>query len=120
MPAPTRTPRSTWIDAGLRALAAGGPDAVRIDTLAKALGVTTGGSYWRFADRRALLEEVLDTWERRSTEEVIDRVEREGGDPRTTARRAARSPSPASCSRSISPSATGPAATARSRSACAA
>jgi Bacterial regulatory proteins, tetR family len=46
MPAPTRTPRSTWIDEGLRALAAGGPDAVRIDTLAKALGVTTGGFYW--------------------------------------------------------------------------
>jgi AcrR family transcriptional regulator len=43
MPAPTRTPRSTWIDEGLRALAAGGPDAVRLDTLAKALGVTTGG-----------------------------------------------------------------------------
>ena len=88
MPPPTRTPRSTWIDEGLRALAAGGPDAVRIDTLAKALGVTRGGFYWHFADRHALLEEMLDTWERRSTEEVIDRVEREGGDPRTKARRA--------------------------------
>src|SRR5918998_5673529 len=88
MAPPTRTPRSTWIDEGLRALAAGGPDAVRIDTLAKALGVTRGGFYWHFADRHALLEEMLDTWERRSTEEVIDRVEREGGDPRTKARRA--------------------------------
>jgi AcrR family transcriptional regulator len=88
MAAPTRTPRSTWIDEGLRALAAGGPDAVRIDTLAKALGVTRGGFYWHFADRRALLDEMLDTWERRSTEEVIDRVEREGGDARTKARRA--------------------------------
>ena len=29
MAAPTRTPRSKWIDAGLRALAAGGPDAVK-------------------------------------------------------------------------------------------
>jgi AcrR family transcriptional regulator len=85
---PTRTPRSKWIDEGLRALAAGGPDAVRIDTLAKALGVTRGGFYWHFADRGALLEELLDSWERRSTEEVIDRVEREGGDPRTKARRA--------------------------------
>jgi hypothetical protein len=40
---PDPDPCSTWIDEGLRALAAGGPDAVRIDTLAKALGVTTGG-----------------------------------------------------------------------------
>jgi AcrR family transcriptional regulator len=88
MAAPTRTPRSTWIDEGLRALAAGGPDAVRIDTLAKTLGVTRGGFYWHFADRRALLDEILDTWERRSTEEVIERVEREGGDAMAKAQRA--------------------------------
>jgi len=34
----TRTPRSSWIDQGLRALAAAGPDAVRIEPLARALG----------------------------------------------------------------------------------
>jgi AcrR family transcriptional regulator len=88
MPAPTRTPRATWIDEGLRALAAGGPDAVRIDSLAKALGVTRGGFYWHFSDRRTLLEEMLDTWERRSTDAVLERVEREGGDPREKVRRA--------------------------------
>jgi AcrR family transcriptional regulator len=88
MAAPTRTPRSRWIDAGLRALAAGGPDAVRIEPLAQALGVTRGGFYWHFDDRRALLDEMLDTWERRSTDEVLDRVEREGGDPEDKVRRA--------------------------------
>ena len=88
MAAPTRTPRSTWIEEGLRALAAGGPDAVRIEPLAKALGVTRGGFYWHFEDRGALLEEMLDTWERRSTDEVLERVEREGGDPRDKVRRA--------------------------------
>jgi AcrR family transcriptional regulator len=86
--APARTPRSKWIDEGLRALAAGGPDAVRIEPLAQALGVTRGGFYWYFDDRRALLDELLDTWERRSTEEVIERVESKGGDARTKARRA--------------------------------
>jgi AcrR family transcriptional regulator len=88
MAAPTRTPSSSWIEEGLRALAAGGPDAVRIEPLAKALGVTRGGFYWHFEDRSALLDEMLDTWERRSTEEVIERVEREGGDPEVKARRA--------------------------------
>jgi AcrR family transcriptional regulator len=88
MAAPTRTPPSTWVDAGLRALAAGGPDAVRIDTLAQALGVTRGGFYWHFGGRQALLDALLDAWERRSTDEVIERVEREGGDAMAKARRA--------------------------------
>jgi AcrR family transcriptional regulator len=88
MVAITRTPRSRWIEEGLRALAAGGPDAVRVEALARALGVTKGGFYGHFADRNALLEEMLDTWERRSTEEVIERVERQGGDVRTRLRRA--------------------------------
>src|SRR6266498_5785208 len=87
MAAPTRTPRSRWIEEGLRALAAGGPDAVRIEPLAQALGVTRGGFYWHFDDRRALLEEMLDTWERASTDEVVERVESEGGDARAKLRR---------------------------------
>lgn len=86
--AAARTPRSTWIDEGLRALGAGGPDAVRIESLAQALGVSKGGFYWYFADRRALLEEMLDTWERRSIDEVLERVESEGGDARTKVHRA--------------------------------
>ena len=87
MAAPTRTPRSTWIDEALRALAAGGPDAVRIEPLAQTLGVTRGGFYWHFDDRRALLEEILDAWERASVDEIIARVESDGGDARARLRR---------------------------------
>jgi AcrR family transcriptional regulator len=83
----TRTPRDRWIDGGLRALADGGPDAVRIEPLARQLGVTKGGFYWHFDDRRALLEEMLDTWERMSIDEVIDRIEGKGGDARAKLRR---------------------------------
>jgi AcrR family transcriptional regulator len=83
----TRTPRSSWIDEGLRALAAGGPDGVRIELLARALGVTKGGFYWHFGDRRALLDEMLETWERVSIDEVIERIEGEGGDARAKIRR---------------------------------
>jgi AcrR family transcriptional regulator len=85
--AKTRTPRTRWIEEGLQALAAGGPGAVRIEPLAQALGVTRGGFYWHFDHRRALLEEILDTWERISVDEVIERVEREGGDTRAKLRR---------------------------------
>ncbi len=83
----TRTPRRTWIEEALRTLAAGGPNAVRIEPLARALGVTKGGFYWHFEDRRALLEELLDAWERISVDEVIERIEDEGGDARAKLRR---------------------------------
>jgi AcrR family transcriptional regulator len=87
VPAQARTPRSRWVEEGLRALAAGGPDAVRVDALAKALGVTRGGFYWHFEDRGALLEEILDAWERTSIDEAIEQVEAGGGDARTKLRR---------------------------------
>ncbi|GAA2130313.1 TetR/AcrR family transcriptional regulator [Actinomadura napierensis] len=84
----TRTPRERWIEEGLRALAEGGPDAVRVEALAKRLGVTKGGFYGYFADRDALLEAMLDAWERESTDEVFQRIAEEGGDPATRIRRA--------------------------------
>jgi AcrR family transcriptional regulator len=87
MPALTRTPRDNWVKEGLRALAAGGPDAVRVEPLARKLGVTKGGFYWHFDGRQALLEEMLDTWERVMVDEVIERVEAGGGDARARLRR---------------------------------
>jgi AcrR family transcriptional regulator len=87
MPA-MRTPRDRWIEEGLLALAAGGPDAVRVEVLAKKIGVTKGGFYGYFHDREALLQAMLDVWERESTDDVMERVEREGGDVRKKIRRA--------------------------------
>jgi AcrR family transcriptional regulator len=84
---PTRTPPSKWIEEGLRALAAGGPDAVRVEVLARALGVTKGGFYRHFDDRPALLDEMLDTWERLGVDQVIERVEAGGGDATDRLRR---------------------------------
>jgi AcrR family transcriptional regulator len=85
--AQVRTPRERWVEEGLAALAAGGPDAVRVEVLAKALGVTKGGFYWHFADRGALLDEMLGTWERTLVDEVIEHVEAGGGDARSKLRR---------------------------------
>jgi AcrR family transcriptional regulator len=86
MAPPTLTSRATWIDAGLDALATGGPDAVRIEPLAQQLGVTRGGFYGTFKSRRAFLDALLDTWEQRSTGEVLERVESEAGDARARVR----------------------------------
>jgi AcrR family transcriptional regulator len=87
MAAPTRTPRHSWIEHGLRALGSGGLDAVRIEKLAQALGVSKGGFYWHFDDRGALLDELLDAWEQLVIDEAITRVEADGGDARARLRR---------------------------------
>lgn len=88
MVAVTRTPRNSWIEQGLATLAAGGPDAVRIEALATALGVTKGGFYGHFADRQALLDAMLDTWELEATDQARTGAEQLGGDASTRIRRA--------------------------------
>jgi AcrR family transcriptional regulator len=82
-----RTPRSAWVDAALQALSAGGPDAVRVEALAVNLGVSKGGFYWHFADRDALLEEMLDAWENVMVDNVITLVESQSVSPRAKLRR---------------------------------
>ena len=55
--------------------------------LAASLGVTKGGFYGEFADRSALVERMLDTWEQATTDEVFERVESAGGDAEAKLRR---------------------------------
>lgn len=80
--ASVKTPADAWLDAGLAALAEGGPDAVRVERLAAALGVTKGGFYWHFTDRSAFLTRVLDRWERAAVEDVIAVLESHPADAR--------------------------------------
>jgi AcrR family transcriptional regulator len=56
--------RDMWIAAGLKELGRGGVERVRVEVLAERLGITKGGFYRRFKDRRALLEALLETWTR--------------------------------------------------------
>jgi AcrR family transcriptional regulator len=57
-----RLDSAMWIEAALQALADGGVEAVRVEPLAKALDVTKGSFYWHFADRRALIDAMLESW----------------------------------------------------------
>jgi len=53
---------ATWIKAGFAELAKTGVEGVRVEVLAKNLGVTKGGFYRRFRDRAALLAGMLAEW----------------------------------------------------------
>jgi AcrR family transcriptional regulator len=54
---------SDWIRAGNAQLAREGIDAVRIEVLARDLGVSKGSFYWHFRDRDDLLMKMLSNWE---------------------------------------------------------
>lgn len=71
-----------WLAAAWEALARGGVEAVRVEPLATHLGVTKGSFYWHFRDRAALLDALLEDWERHATQGVIDRVDASSAAPR--------------------------------------
>jgi AcrR family transcriptional regulator len=54
--------RDAWINGAIGILADEGVDGLRIEVLAKKLGVTKGSFYWHFKDRRDLLDAVLEIW----------------------------------------------------------
>src|SRR3954453_17641839 len=68
-----------WVAAALAELAVHGIAGVRVEVLAERLGVTKGGFYRRFKDRRALLDAILGTW-RDGRVASIERQAREGGE----------------------------------------
>jgi AcrR family transcriptional regulator len=54
--------RDDWISAAWDMLGENGLDGVRVEPLARRLGVTKGSFYWHFKDRQQLMEALLDRW----------------------------------------------------------
>jgi AcrR family transcriptional regulator len=63
--------RNDWLRAAVAVLSLNGVDAVRVEPLARELGVTKGSFYWHFTDRAALLDAVLEAWEESATHAVV-------------------------------------------------
>ena len=78
-----RTGKSDWFQAALQVLADEGVSGVRIERLARDLGVTKGGFYWHFVDRQDLLMQLLDYWAHEYTAVVTENVELRMLDPKT-------------------------------------
>jgi AcrR family transcriptional regulator len=87
-----RPDAAAWVRAGLALLSENGVDGVRVETLARRLGVTKGGFYWAFKDRAALLEAMLAEWRMRATLALIARLEKESDPPLERLRRLLRIP----------------------------
>src|SRR5215208_1978048 len=59
--------REDWLRAARRVLLTRGADGVRVEPLARDLGVTKGSFYWHFANRGDLLEALLVEWEQETS-----------------------------------------------------
>ena len=54
--------REDWIDGAWEMLGESGVDGVRVEPLARRLGVTKGSFYWHFKERQELIDALLDRW----------------------------------------------------------
>ncbi len=58
-----RVSKDEWLAAALAALQAGGVESVRVERLARTLGISKSGFYWHFKNRADLLDQLLVFWE---------------------------------------------------------
>ncbi len=71
-----------WIEAGFAELGRSGIEGVRVEVLAKNLGVTKGGFYRRFRDRAALLGAMLQRWREGRIAAIEQQASLDGGPAR--------------------------------------
>ncbi|MGY4629201.1 TetR/AcrR family transcriptional regulator [Bradyrhizobium sp. USDA 4486] len=74
--------RDVWVEAGFAELARSGVEGVRVEVLAKNLGVTKGGFYRRFSDRAALLDLMLERWREGRAASIAQQTSLDGEAPR--------------------------------------
>ena len=76
-----RVSKAEWLAQALEVLAAEGVQGVRVERLARDLGIAKAGFYWHFRDRRDLLQSLLDYWTHEFTAVVTENPELLEGDP---------------------------------------
>jgi AcrR family transcriptional regulator len=76
-----RLTRDDWIAAARKALIKGGVAAIKVDHLARQIGVTRGSFYWHFRDRNELLRSLLQAWKLANTDPFRRVVQDQPGKP---------------------------------------
>lgn len=66
-----RGSETIWLNAAYDMLTQQGVEAVKVMPLAKHLGLSRTSFYWHFKDREALLEAIIQRWERKNTGNLV-------------------------------------------------
>lgn len=74
------TPKD-WVDAARATLIRSGVNAIKVDQLAKDLGVTRGSFYWHFPDYAVLLDSLLASWVKDNTGPFLRALEHDEDQP---------------------------------------
>lgn len=72
-----RLTKSDWIRHGLRTLASDGANALKVGPMSTKLEVSRGSFYWHFRDVADFRSEILRSWQKRTTDQVIKEIEAE-------------------------------------------
>jgi AcrR family transcriptional regulator len=72
---PTQTSPEVWVQAALDEIEQSGVPGLAVETVARRLGVSKGGFYHHFADRRELLGAALELWQQRFIVELTASLE---------------------------------------------
>jgi AcrR family transcriptional regulator len=70
-----RLTKSDWIDHGLRTLRNEGANALKVGPMATKLNLSRGSFYWHFKDIADFRTQLLQTWQARTTDQVIAELE---------------------------------------------
>jgi AcrR family transcriptional regulator len=76
-----RLTKSDWIEHGLRTLAKEGANALKVGPMATTLKVSRGSFYWHFLDIADFRSQVLQSWQERTTDQVIRDLEAAKAEP---------------------------------------
>jgi AcrR family transcriptional regulator len=89
-PASKRLRRDDWLAAGLTALRRRGPEALKAEPLARAMGTTKGSFYWHFEDVPDFHRALLKMWEK-TAQDALSQAQSGSGTATSRLRNAAQS-----------------------------
>jgi AcrR family transcriptional regulator len=77
-----RVSKAEWLQAALKLLKTEGVEAIRVERIARELGISKSGFYWHFKDRDELRAQIVDYWAHEFSEVVTANPEILEGPPR--------------------------------------
>ena len=76
-----RLSREDWLKAAVEAIVSGGVEQVKVQVIARNLGVSRSSFYWFFKSRQDLLDQLLEHWQETNTAAIVERAERPAETP---------------------------------------